>query len=371
MGQDIEENGVWQGAAVRFLQKVRDTVNELRTDHATGKTSNDNLNDYLDFVNEADGVIGGDFVISAGAATTLTGAGNIKYRIGGEIHYIALDTTITLGDDGDVDADKWRAWRIEIDRLGVVTATADGDTQHVNEQDALLNLASIAQTANTVTIGYFTIDSNGGFNIGTDNVNGETAENVYHVRGAQKQASGLHTALGSTIVADATAATWSSGTVDAKRNGVRVAQIAAITNQAMDDADTITTLKYGGWLLVVDLAGTGIYALAADGIAGTVSAMAYASAALAEADLATLCDQLPELFVPIGKLVVANLAGGTFTAGTTNWDATSVTTTVTNCTVGVWDKDNKTGFDTHKINPPTLTDPPATLSNADLSLINQ
>jgi len=351
-----------------MMDSVIDYVRELGDDHATLITwltevdaDEDVIGNYLDFKHEADGVIGGNFSITAGAATTLTGAGFVQYRIGGEEYYCDLDTTIDLADDGDVDDTKWRAWRIEIDRLGVVTATADGDTQHANEEDALLNLSTVAPTANTVTIGYFTINSDTGFNIGTDNVNGETAENLYLVRGKEKQSTGLTAGLGSSVVADAGAATWSVGTIDFARNGLRLAQIGAITNQAMDDADTIATLNAGGWLLVTNLAGTGIYALAADGVAGSVSAMTYADAAAVDTALDTLVDQLPELFCPIGKIVVVNASAGTFTAGTTFWDATDMTTTTTDATVGTWDRTAKTGFDSNKINPPSV---PASITAA-------
>jgi len=104
----------------------------------------------------------------------------------------------------------------------------------------------------------------------------------------------------------------------------------------------------------VDQAGTGAYALAADGAAGSVSAMTYATAALASAAIDTLCTQLPPTMIPIGKIEVYNGTGGTFTAGTTKWDATSVVTTVTDATVGTWDRTNTTGFDQHKITPPTI-----------------
>nr|MBC8232806.1 hypothetical protein [bacterium] len=320
-----------------------------------------------DFFQEPDGVIGGNFTITAGAAVTLTGAGHLKYRIGGQVYYGDLDTTITLADSGDIVTTKWGAWRILIARDGTVT-TQDTGAQMAfdNEQDALLNLSAIAPTANTTTIGYFTINSDGGFNIGTDNVNGETAENLYIVRDTKNKVSGLTAALGSAVVDDTAAATWSVGTIDAMRNGLRLTQIGAITNQAMDDADTIATTKAGAWLLVTDLVGTGIYALAADGAAGSVSAMTYNSTTLAETDIDTLCDQLPELFCPIGKIVVDNQAGGTFTAGTTNWDATSVTTTVTDVTVGTWDRTANTGFDSHKINPPSI---PASITAAILSTL--
>jgi len=364
-----DDHAVFKTAA----DAVETLIEELHDDHASLITwmtevdgDEDGINNYLDFLQEPDGVIGGNFSISIGAAVTLTGAGHLKYRIGGQIYYSDLDTTITLADDGDVDDTKWRAWRIEIARDGTVTATADGDTQHANEEDALLNLAGTAQTANTATIGYFTIHSNGGFNIGTDNVNGETAANIYHVRGAAKQVAGLTAALGSAVVADTGAATWSSGTIDAMRNGLRLTQVGAITNQAMDDADTIATVKAGGWLLVLDLAGTGIYALAADSAAGSVSAMSYADTDAVDTALDTLCDQLPELFCPIAKIVVDNASGGTFTAGTTNWDAADITTTVTDATVGTWDRTANTGFDSHKINPPSI---PASIAAVLLSTL--
>ena len=350
------------------VDQTETLIEELHDDHATIKgvideidSDHDDMNDYLHFLHEVDGVIDGDFTIATAAAVTLLGAGHVKYRIGGEIFYVDLDTTITLADDGDVDNTKWRAWRIEINRLGVVAATADGDTQHANEEDALLNLSKIAPTANTVTIGYFTINSNGGFNIGTDNTNGETAANVYHVRGPKNQVSGLHTALGAPIVTVDGAGTWGCGTINVKRNGVYLAQIAAIVAQAVDDADTIATLKFGGWLLVTNLAGTGVYLLAADGGAGAVSAMSYDTAILAEAALDTLCDRLPEIFVPIGKILVQNGSGGLFTAGATNWNAANITTTETDATVGVWDRTATTGFDSHKINPPAV---PASLAAA-------
>ena len=374
---NIQENGMQQGDLRKFLSNTKDVVNELQDDHATYKTLTDELHDdhatiktltdelhddhapihnYVDFLGEPDGVIGGDFTISAGAAVTLTGAGHVRWRIGGETYYGPLDTTITLDDSGDIATTKWGAWRILIDRAGTVTTQDTGaQMAWANEQDALLNLSAVAQTANTATIGYFTINSDGGFNIGTDNVNGETAANLYIVRQPLTQASGLTAALGSTVVADTGAATWSVGTVDVKRNGLRLTQIGAITNQAMDDADIISTTKAGGWLLVVDLAGTGVYALAADGNAGAASTMAYASTTAVDTALDTLTDQLPEVFVPIGKIVVDNQTGGNFTAGTTNWDATSVTTTVTNATLGTWDRTSKTGFDSHKINPPAVT----------------
>ena len=323
-----------------------------RTWFTESDADQDAMNDYLAFLNEQNGVVGGSFTITAGAAVTLTGAGFVAYRINGQVYYVDLDTTIELEDSGDVAADDWGAWRIVIDAAGVVTTQDTGAQMDWTEEEfAIMNLSNVAPTANTATIGYFTIDSDTGFNIGTDNVNGETAANVYHVRGPQALVTGLNAALGSAIVADVGAATWSSGTINVNINGVKKTEIAAVVNQAMDDADTITTLKAGGWLLVVDLAGTGVYALAADGNAEDVSAMAYATTAAVDTAIDSLCDQLPEVLCPIGKIVVDNGSGGTFTAGTTNWDATDITTVATDITLGVFDR-TASGFAAQQINPP-------------------
>lgn len=352
-------------------------IEELHDDHAVIKTLTDEVDDdlntignYIDFLQEPNGVIGGDFTIATTAAVTLLGAGHVKYRINGEIFYADLDTTITLEDSGDVVQNKYGAWRIMIDRTGAVT-TQDTGAQMAwdSAEDAMLNLAAVAPTANTATIGYFTVTDSGaaGFNIGTTNTSGGTATGVvYHVRGPKNQVSGLHTALGASIAADAGASTWSSGTINVKRNGAYLAQIAAIVSQAVDDADTIATLNAGGWLLVTNLAGTGVYLLAADGAAGAVSAMTYADTAAVETALDTLCDQLPEVFVPIGKIVVDNASGGLFTAGATNWNAADITTTCTDATVGTWDRTASTGFDSHKINPPAV---PAALAATNLATL--
>lgn len=373
----IEELFDDHGTAKTAVDEAKTLIDEMHDDHASLITwmtevdsDEDVINNYLDFLQEPDGVIGGNFDITAGAAVTLTGSGHIRYRIGGQVFYATLDTTITLADSGDVADTKWGAWRILIDRSGTVT-TQDTGAQMAwdSEEDAMLNLAAVAPTANTAAIGYFTIDSNGGFNIGTDNVNGETAQYVYVLRGPKNQVTGLHTALGASLSDDTGAATWSIGTMDSKANGLYLAQLAAIANQAMDDADTVADTNAGGWLIVqVDALNdaAGAYALAADGNAGAVSAMTYADAAAVNTAIDTLVDQLPEMLVPVGKIVVVNASGGAFTAGTTNFDAAGITTTVTDATVGTWDRTANTGFDSHKINPPAI---PASITATILSTL--
>jgi len=368
---NIRGNGMWQGDLVLFLQNARDIVNEIQTDHATGKTNTDAQASQSSF-DMADGVIGGDFTVTAGAATSLTGAGDIKYRINGITYFTPLDTTITLGDDGDVDADKWRSWRIEIIDTGVVTAIADGDTQYTEGQESLLSLCSKARTANSVTLGYFSIDSNAGFNIGTDNVNGETAANVYTVHGVEKQLAGLTAALGASA-AEGTGddKTYSIGTRDYMVNGLAVAQDAAEDDKVFEDNDTIGQSQFGAHLIVTNLANDATVVVAANGIAETVSAMAYTTAALANAAIDDVQDRLPPMFVPVAKIVIENNKGGTFTYNTDDIGGTDGTATYTDATLGSWDSTDLTGFDTNKVTPPTVAAGPGSLTNSTALSLNK
>jgi len=342
-------------------------VNELRTDHGTAliwdtesEADQDAIANYNHFMNEADGVIGGDYAFSATAAPTLTGAGYVKFRLDGQIYHFPLDTTITLEDNAgaaDIADGKKGSWRILMDKLGAVTTQKAADNQQFTAaEDSMLNLSNVAQTADTVCIGYLTIATAGAvFNIGTTDLNAGTATcTMYYERGNRKQITGLHAALGSETVATPGANTVNIGTIDAKIQGVNVAQIAANATDAIDDADIISTLKWGAWVFVTDLAGTATFALAADGVAGTASTMAYASETALDAALVTLFDNLPSVFCPICVVKVYNKSAGDFTGATTNWDAADMVTTVVDCTVGKWDRTNLSGVDTHRINPPTL-----------------
>jgi hypothetical protein len=379
-----QESFLWVVGAI--CNQAAALGNELITDHATIKAALDASNtwctevdgdlddicDVLEFEHGLDGVIGGDYTITAGAAVTLTGAGRIRWRRDGQVYETALDTTITLGDDGDVDDTKWRAWRIEIADTGVVTATADGDTQHANEEDALLSLASKAKTASTVEIGYFTIHSDGGFNIGTDNVNGETAANVYYCKEPRQRAAGLTADMGAAIAIGSSDTNFSHGTIDCKTQGVKVAQIAAGADVAFDDADTIGENQFGGHLIVVGLDGASVYALASDGIAGAVSAMTHADLAAATTALDNVQDRIPAIFPVLGRITCENAKAGTFTYGTDDGAGTDGTFTFTSETYAAFDRTDQSGTG-QGVDQPTIpasvtaTIPaagPATLTNS-------
>jgi len=375
---------IWESIKTE-LDALRTVANELRTDHATFKTAADGVETLIEELhddhatavtwmtevdadsdvmgnivsfNMADGVIGGDFTIAGTAAVTLLGAGHIRYRIGGQEYYANLDTTITLQDSGDIVQNKYGAWRILIDRAGVVT-TQDTGAQMAfdNAEDALLCLSAVAPTANTAIIGYFTVTDAGagGFNIGTTNTTGGTAtEVVYTVRNAPKKATGLTVANGAATAVGTTPERYATGTKDVMLNGVRISQIAAEADKVFDDADTIGQAQFGGWLIVTNLAQNATYALASNGIAGTVSAMTHASAAAADTALGLVADRLPPMFCPIAKLVVENLKGGGWAANTDDLDGVDGNATFTDATVGTWSRTALTGFDSHKITPDSI-----------------
>jgi hypothetical protein len=225
-----------------------------------------------------------------------------------------------------------------------------------NAEDALLNLASRADSANKVCIGYFTItDSGGAFNIGTTNTTGGTATEVaYMVRGPKTRYTGLTAALGAATAVGSTPENYSTGTRDYCINGLNVAQDAAEADKTFDDADTIGQSQFGGHLIVTNLAQTATYALAADGVAGGVSAMTYADAAAVDTAIDTLVDRLPFMFCPVSKIVVTNNIAGTFTYGTDDINGTDGTAVFTDCTAGVVDRTVASGFNSWQRNPPAI-----------------
>lgn len=363
----IEELAADHATFKTNVDETKTLVDELHDDHATVRTwitevdGDENvMNQHLDY-HKLNGVIGGSYTMAATAAVTVLGAGFVEYMIGGETYYCDLDTTITLEDNAaaaDIADSKFGAWRVVIDRTGAVTTQkAAADQQFASAQAAMLSLASIAQTANTACIGYVTIQANGAaFNIGTTNTNAGTANFVaYYERRSRKIVTGLTAALGAAPALVAGATTINLGTTDFMRLGVRLTQIGADgTHASGDDASTIATTKFGGWLVVTDFAGTGYYVLAATGVAGSVSAMTYADAATVNTALATAEDNLPGLFCPVAKINVQNGAAGDFTIGATNWNAASVTSTITACTWGTYDRTTTAGFDSHHVTLPTI-----------------
>ena len=256
--------------------------------------------------------------------------GPVYYQIDGEKFHSAAAEAVLDGAGDDVTAGKFGAWRIELAATGVLTtssAVASGDMTFDSAEDAMMNLASQARTAGTIDVGYLIIESNDGFTIGTDlplTGDAHVTAATYIDAFVSVYGSGLNAVLSVATTTPDGVTTLSIGTVDVNINGVTKTQIAAQLTAAFDDADTVAEDGFGGWLLISDHAGTGTYLLAADGIAGSVSAMDEASQAAVDTLLDSLQDLLPLTMSPIARIYFQNTGDGTvpaiWTAGTDDWD---------------------------------------------------
>lgn len=331
-------------------------TDEIHDDHATDITWStevdadlDTLGDCVERLQGRDGVIHSTASFTVGSsATTCVGTGQVTYQMDGRVYSAAVGTTITLTDDGDVDSAKFRAWRILMSKAGVTT-TQSADTSADNAQYSLFTLAKTAITADTVEIGYFTLTkSDGAFDIGSTNTDAANTTLVFYKVSAPRLQIGLTAAVGAATDAQDGTATVDIGTVDAhisagtlagpwSRN---LAQISASANTVLTVADTIDTVKYGGWLVCTNVAGSAYVFLSADGDmdATGVTAQSYANDAAVVTALDNCIDRLPLIFCPVATIIVSNQAGGSFTAKTTFWDATSTTTVATDFSSGAFDR---------------------------------
>ncbi len=349
------------------LAQSNTLIEELHDDGGTRATWEtevdadlDEINDMLDFLVEEDGVIGGDYAFSDGAAVALTCAGSVIYRIGGETFYKTLPATVSLEDEGDVATNKYRAWRIEIDRLGALTCLSFGDMEKTTAEEALLSLCALALTADTATLGYIVFnDETGAFNIGTTNIDDSENFAVYYERQPRNRASALTAAMGASIAAGSTPENYSTGTRDYMVAGVRVAQDAAESDKTFNDADTIGQSQFGGHLIVTNLANNATYALGSDGLAESVSAMVHASAAAADTQLDLLAARLPSMFCLCGKIVVTNNIAGGFTYGTDDINTTDGTAVFTDVGFATHDRTVTDAIQLGRSNPPVI---PGTIS---------
>ena len=348
---------------------VETLIEELHDDGGTRKTWEDEVDGDLDLINnylasiaEQDGVIGGDYTMAEAADPDMQGSGSIVYQIGGEVYFTdSLQTAIAPDDPGAtvITTTNWGAWRVVIDRLGVVTTEGPNTAGQTTEQKALLHLGSVAQAANTVEIACFTIHATGGYTPGSDNISTETTSNVYLLRQSKNSASALWAAQGTALVAGDGLATIAVGATSPKVNGMRKAVIIADGTLALTDADTVTTTEAGGWMLLTDLAGTGYITLSSDGVPG-VTALTDTDAATALVALNLLAARLPSVFVPLAHVIVVTSNAATFTAKSTFWNATDVATTVVDQSFGTFDRTaTAAAFLSRESNPPAV---PATVS---------
>lgn len=306
---------------------LRTLANELRTDTLGSGTSRqlwetevdgdlDNINNYLHYMSKRDGVLPSysatTYTLATQAGVDILGAGYIRYRIGGIEYECALDTSIVLeGAAGlEITAVKFCAWRVMIDKYGVVTTQADiatGAVAHDSDDEALYALAKRARTVNTIDIAYITLEGLDAavFDVGTTNTNhAEAAYTVTYAHGFRDNV-GLAADMSIVLQSSANDLAIKHGTVYTTNGNSNVlAVIAAGDDVGWTYNDTITASKWGGHLIFVDLAGTAIITLSADGIPKS-SLMAYNSSDLCHVALNAAQLALPMCFAVIGRCVVA------------------------------------------------------------------
>ncbi|KKL55168.1 hypothetical protein LCGC14_2258100, partial [marine sediment metagenome] len=323
----------------------------------------DVINNFIASLGEQDGVIGGDYTITEPTtATDMIGAGSIIWRIGGEVYFDnALQAAIAPDDSGTtkVTNNNWGAYRVVIDRLGVVTTEAPDTAGQTTEEKALLHLGAVAQAADTAVIGYFVTHAPadaGGFIPGTDDIDDGGATNTYLLRRPLNEATALWAAMGSALTVTGAVATYNFGTVSPKIRGLRLATITADSTQVLTDADTIANGQAGGIMILTDLAGTDVISLSSDGVPGN-STIADTDAAGALTALNLLAARLPAMFCPLGHIIIT-MSGGGFTAKTTQWDDANIgSLAAVDQSFGTFDRTvTAATFLARESNPPTLPD---------------
>ena len=113
-----------------------------------------------------DGVLSGDYAFASQGAATIAVTGVAQWLCANLRHYASLAGNLTLAapSTATIGAAKFGAWRVLLSDLGALATQAANATtmQFANAEDALLNLAAIAPTANTTTIGYLVLQNGSG-----------------------------------------------------------------------------------------------------------------------------------------------------------------------------------------------------------------
>ena len=126
----------------------------------------------------------------------------------------------------------------------------------------------------------------------------------------------------------------------------------------------IPNTQFPPHLIITNLGNTATYALGSDGIAETVSAMSHANAAAADTQLAIIAARLPSMFCLVGKIVVTNNLGGTFTYNTDDIGGTDGTPVFTDVAFATHDRAASDAIQAGRVNPPVV---PATVSAANVA----
>lgn len=362
----ITPQGMSQPGEVSQLQLNESLTNELRTD-------SDARSDYLAYIQDRDGVCGGNHVMLTGSdvSTKVRMSGTIRYRIDG-IEYSATVVEGAFSNTGQVDIAKFGAWRFLMGKTGAITtqsATAAGTGAQVHEsaEQALASLAQLAPTADTVEIGYLVIQADGAnpFIPNTDN------PTVGHANVDLSTYYSVHVArLDNGFTADpsvglsegTTDSEFAFGTINVRTNGLNIAQISADVTIVFTQSDTIAgTTKFGGHLFITNTAGSGILSLTANGVLkNSTTEMTYASAEAAVTALDAAQAALPLTFSVIGRMVLDSMKS-TFTYNSDSLDGVDGAPTWTDEVAEAFDRTVVSGTGVGNA-PPTI--PPATTAAA-------
>ena len=199
LSQDITENGVNQGDLVKYLQNVRDVVNELQADHTTNRT---NMTETETLIEE----------LSADHATFVTVVTDLKARLNEArrlslygvygnptlaidtnfdvktteiVYYTNAGTIKTLADNTNCDTGTAKtitgslfgAAVLSVASGGTCTVTYASGAGYASEAAAIAALTDPGATE--TVIGYFTIQAHAsGFTAGTDALTTGTGGNV-------------------------------------------------------------------------------------------------------------------------------------------------------------------------------------------------
>jgi len=154
---DITEIGVNQGDLVRFLQNVRDLVNEQRTALATAMQGN--------YILSTPGLAGGS---NADDVANIA----FQFSIGGVVYNKAAITTGTAPGNDVVPEDLFGAVAFDIGVNGTVDAIEATDNATGYASAALAAAGLPAAAADHARMGYVTATkSDGAFTFGTTNLN--------------------------------------------------------------------------------------------------------------------------------------------------------------------------------------------------------
>lgn len=149
----ITENGVNQGDLVKYLNNIKDLVNELKADHASFRS-----------------LASGDAIINATTLSVGSTAENVastafQYKIDGVTYAkaaVTAGTAFSAADTINTGAATgffWGVWAVQINAAGTISTKSPASDQ-VYATEALAIAALPAADAGNVVIGYVTVNSN-------------------------------------------------------------------------------------------------------------------------------------------------------------------------------------------------------------------